>query len=105
MDTPAQPDPGLGPRVARLESDVTDLKVMLGRIEARLDTALPTLATSAQIAELRGDLSGQIAELRGRMNYLPTSWQMMTAIVGGQVALAALMAAIVFGVARVMGHG
>ena len=120
MDTPApQHDPGLESRVFRLEDDVGTVRESLARIEA----VLPHLATAAQIAEmraelagtkgdlggqisdLRADLGGQISELRGRMNHLPTAWQMMTAIVAGQCTLAALLGAIVFGVLKVTGHG
>jgi hypothetical protein len=54
---------------------------------------------------VRADLGSQIAELRGRVNHLPTAWQMTTAIVGGQVSLAALLAAIVFGVLKLTGRG
>jgi phage-related minor tail protein len=131
MDTPVpQHDPGLETRVFRLEADVSGVRESLARIEA----VLPHLATAAQIAEmraelagtredlggqisdlradlggqvsdLRADLGGQISELRGRMNHLPTAWQMMTGIVAGQCTLAALLAAIVFGVLKIVGHG
>lgn len=40
----------------------------------------------------------------GRMETLPTTWQMLTAIVGGQLALAGLLCATVFGAARFFGH-
>jgi hypothetical protein len=106
MDTPApQHDPGLESRVFRLENDMTGVRESLARIEA----VLPHLATAAQVADLRAELGaelgGQIAELRGRMDHLPTTWQMMTGIVAGQCTLAALLAAIVFGVLKVTGHG
>jgi hypothetical protein len=39
------------------------------------------------------------------MRNLPTAWQMITAIVAGQCTLAALLAAIVFGVLRATGRG
>jgi len=35
---------------------------------------------------------------------MPTTWQMITAIVAGQVALAGLLASIIFGVACAMGR-
>lgn len=102
MDTPApQHDPGLESRVFRLEDDMGGVRESLARIEA----VLPHLATAAQVSDLRADLGAQISELRGRMNHLPTAWQMMTGIVAGQCTLAALLAAIVFGVLKVTGHG
>jgi hypothetical protein len=47
----------------------------------------------------------QLAEVRGRVETLPTAWQMMTGIVAGQITLAAMLAAIVFGVLRATGRG
>jgi hypothetical protein len=65
---------------------------------------MPTLATREQVAELRGSLESQIGQLRGAVSTLPTAWLMVTAIVAGQVTLAGLIAAITFGLARLMGH-
>ena len=101
---------------------MSDLKPILSRIEA----ILPHLATSAQLAELRGDIDLKLARfagefdakferlsgdfnaklerLTGRIEGLPTTWQMITAIIAGQVALAALLCAAMFGAARLFGH-
>jgi hypothetical protein len=143
--SPAAPyDPPLGPRVSRLEDQMSDLKPILARIEA----ILPHLATAAQVAELRGDidlklarLSGEfdtklerlagsfdtklerfagsfdarlerfagdfnarLERLTGRVESLPTTWQMLTAIIAGQVTLAGLLCAAVFGAGRLSGH-
>jgi hypothetical protein len=171
-------DPPLGPRVSRLEENMSDFKATCARIEA----ILPHLATSAQLAELRGDfdvkltrfaaefdaklerfstgfdaklerfgagfdakleqfgsgfdakldrlgtgfdaklerntndlaaalkqssadLNARIERLYGRVEALPTTWQMMTAIIAGQVTLAGLLAAALFGAAHMFGHG
>jgi hypothetical protein len=50
MDTPSvQPhDPGLEPRVSRLEENMHDVKTTLARIEARLEAT----ATAAQVAQM-----------------------------------------------------
>jgi hypothetical protein len=86
------------------------------RIDAvsdRIDAVVPTLATAAQLSELRGRIdtlvptlatSAELSEVRGALRNLPTAWQMITAIVAGQCTLAALLAAIVFGVLRATGH-
>ncbi len=44
--------------IARLEATTT-------RIEAMLTATLPHLATKAEVAELRGDLTGKVVDLRG----------------------------------------
>jgi hypothetical protein len=86
----------------------------VSELRGRIDTLIPTLATSAEVSELRGRIdtqlpslatTAQLSEMRGMMQNLPTAWQMMTAIVAGQCTLAALLAAIVFGVLRVTGKG
>lgn len=98
MDTPVpQHDPGLEGRVSRLEEDMRGVRESLVRIEA----VLPHLATAEQLQELRGE----VREIAGRVATLPTAWQMMTAVVAGQCTLAALLAAIVFGVLKMVGHG
>ena len=54
-------DEPLGPRVSRLEDQMSDLKPILARIEA----ILPHLATAAQVAALRGDIDQKLARLTG----------------------------------------
>jgi len=115
-------DPPLEPRVSRHEENMSDFKATCARIEAML----PHLATSTQMAELRGDLEVALARftgefdaklerfagafdaklerLTGRVEALPTTWQMMTAIIAGQITLAGLLAAALFGAARMFGH-
>jgi hypothetical protein len=109
-------------RVSRLEEQMSDLRPILARIE----TILPQLATAAQVTELRSDIDVKFAKfagefdtkqarfagefnaklerLTGRVESLPTTWQMMTAIIAGQVALAGLLCAAIFGAARLLGH-
>ena len=101
---------------------MSDLKPILARIEA----ILPHLATAAQVAELRGDIdqklarlagefdtrlerfagdfSARLERLTGRVEALPTTWQLTTAIIAGQVTLAGLLCAAVFGAGRMSGH-
>jgi hypothetical protein len=47
-------------------------------------------------------LTADVAELRGVVRNLASTWTMMTAVIGGQVALAAML----IGAARLLGvHG
>jgi hypothetical protein len=70
-------------RVERLEDDMSDVKLMLRSIEARL------VSIEVSTAEIKGKLQG-----------LPTSWQMFTAIVTSAVATWSAGAAIVFTLLR-----
>lgn len=70
-------------RVERLEADMSDVKIALRSIEARL------VAIEVSIAEIKGKLQG-----------LPTSWQMFTAIMTSAVATWSAGAAIVFALLR-----
>jgi len=87
-------------RITRLEDTIAEIRGALARIESRLEQA----TTKADLADLRGDLTARIAAVDGRTQAMPTTWQMITAIVAGQVALASLLASIIFGVARAMGR-
>jgi hypothetical protein len=61
---------GMEPRIARLEEDVKELK--------------------ADVKSLRADLTAvrlDVAWLNGRVEQLPTTWVMLTSIVGSMVAL------------------
>jgi hypothetical protein len=68
-------DPSMEARVARLEEDMREVKAVLGRLEpiiVRMDSVitatLPTLATKAELAELRSDLKAEIAGVRSDLN-------------------------------------
>ena len=58
----------------------------------------------AEQARFAGGFNARLERLTGRVESLPTTWQMMTAIIAGQVALAGLLCAAVFGAARLLGH-
>lgn len=58
----------------------------------------------AEQARFAGGFNARLERLTGRVESLPTTWQMMTAIITGQVALAGLLCAAVFGAARLLGH-
>ena len=59
---------------------------------------------NAKLEGFSGDFNAKLERLTGRIEGLPTTWQMITAIIAGQVALAALLCAAMFGAARLFGH-
>ena len=74
-DTPIdRPEKELEPRVVRPEDEMRDVKATLARLEpmivridATLTTTLPHLATKAELANLRSEMTGGMAELRSEM--------------------------------------
>ena len=77
-------------RLARLEQDGRDFRDDVKSIRPELS------AIRSDQALMRADL----AYIRGRLEMLPTTWAMLTGIIGGQIALAGLLiaAARLFGV-------
>jgi hypothetical protein len=120
-------------RVSRLEEQMSDLKPILARIEAVLPH-LATAAQVAELkgdlerkfaefagvmelkqaqfagsmesrqAQFAGDFNAKLERLTGRVESLPTTWQMITAIIAGQITFAGVLCAEVFGAARLTGH-
>lgn len=63
--------PALDARIARLETDVAEIKATLARLAPRIDemygfftAKLPDLAAGAQLADLRTETKSEIAALR-----------------------------------------
>jgi hypothetical protein len=54
--------------------------------------------------QFAGDFNAKLERLTGRVESLPTTWQMITAIIGGQITFAGVLCAVVFGAARLYGH-
>lgn len=83
-------DPGLEPRVSRLEDDVNDMRATLSRLEisvaeikAMLTATLPHLATKAELVELRAEVAEKPSK-----TYM---WGVLTALITAYAAgLAAL---------------
>ena len=80
MDTPVELPrrddyDALAPRVARVEGDVSDiktvlaeLKVVMVRIDTRIETQLPHLATKADVAELEARMERRFNEFNDRFD-------------------------------------
>jgi hypothetical protein len=61
----------------------------------RLEDAMPRIeALLKNIGERMRRLEIELAELKGRVSHLPSTWAMLTAITGGQVAFAAVIFAM-----------
>src|SRR5215472_14681276 len=63
---------------------------LIHRIDKRLNSELPQLATKADLAALDGKLSGMIAAKPGRAEL----WSAIAAMVGAQALIAAVLAVI-----------
>ena len=58
----------------------------------------------SKLAQFAGDFNAKLERLTGRVESLPTTWQMITAIIAGQITFAGVLCAAVFGAARLTGH-
>ncbi len=75
-------------RVTKLENDMTEIKVTLGRIDERLIGMANNLATKADVAKIDGKLDGKL----GVWQFLPAlgaavalilAWPKISAFFGG----------------------
>ncbi len=92
---------------AKLERLGTGFDAKLEHFGTGFDAKLERNTTdlAAALKQSSADLTARIERLYGRVEALPTTWQMMTAIIAGQITLAGLLAAALFGAARMFGHG
>jgi hypothetical protein len=72
-------DPDMERRVTRLEADFHEIM--------------------GQLTAIRADL----AEVKGRVTHLPSTWAMVTTMIGGQITLAGFLAAAFIGALRLSG--
>jgi hypothetical protein len=84
-------DPFMEARVSRLEEDFKDFRAELRAFRSDL-TGIRT-----DMGRVRADPG----EMKGRLAHLPTTWVMLTGLIGSQVTLAGL----VYCVARTLGKG
>ena len=97
-------DPGMDARVTRLEEQYGRIETLLraiddrvGRIEDRVGRIEDHVG---RIEDRVGRLDDRlrhieidVAELKGRIVNLPTTWAMITTMIGGQIALAGILLA------------
>jgi hypothetical protein len=80
-------------RLTRVEDEIREMKAILGQMlpmTVRIDATLPHLATKADLAQLRSDLSSEIADKPGKL-YL---WGVLAALLAAYAAGLAAIALI-----------
>jgi len=70
-----------------IRSDLAGLREGMGRLEGGM------MDLQGSLEGRMGDLQGSIGELQGKVSQLPTTWVMITGMIGGQLALAGLFLA------------
>jgi hypothetical protein len=73
-----------------------------GSMESKLAQFAGSL--DSKQAQFAGDFNAKLERLTGRVESLPTTWHMITAIIAGQITFAGVLCAAVFGAARLTGH-
>ena len=78
----------------------------LAQFAGSMDYKLAQFAGSMDFkhAQFAGDFNAKLERLTGRVESLPTTWHMITAIIAGQITFAGVLCAAVFGAARLTGH-
>ncbi len=61
---------GMETRVAKLESDMTDIKVLLGRIDERLIAMSAVMVTKSDLADVENRLSDRIGRVESRVSHI-----------------------------------
>ncbi|MBT9288812.1 hypothetical protein [Prosthecodimorpha staleyi] len=98
-------DPMLEKRIENLEVEVREIRNTTSRLEILLTEIranLANVATRDDIQNIRTDTAKSredLARIQGRLENMPSVWQMITVILGSQIALAGLLfTAIKFGI-------
>lgn len=76
-------DPGMDARVTRLEDQYGRIETLLRAIDDRV----------GRLDDRVRHIEIEVAELKGRIVNLPTTWAMITTMIGGQIALAGILVA------------
>ncbi len=74
-------DPGMEQRVIRLEEQFVRIEALLLRIDDRVN----------RLDERLRHLEIEVAGLQGVITNLPSTWAMLTMMLGGQIALAGIL--------------
>lgn len=80
-------DPSMAMRVQRLEDTLPRIEVLMKSLDDRLRRV------ETEVERVR-DVQIDLAELKGRIVNLPSTWAMVTTILGGQIAFAAVFLAL-----------
>jgi hypothetical protein len=80
-------DPGMEMRLQRLEETLPRIEALLRSLDDRLRRV------EIEVERVR-NVQIDLAELKGRITNLPSTWAMVTTILGGQVAFAAVFLAL-----------
>lgn len=94
-------DPDMETRLRRLEDSIPRIEALMTRMDDRLRVmetdigemkgrTAPLLTLGDKVDKLAID----VAEVKGRVTHLPSTWAMITTMLGGQIALAGLLATI-----------
>jgi hypothetical protein len=90
-------DPGMDARVTRLEDQYGRIETLLRAIDDRMGRIDDRVGRIEDRVEQLGDrvrhIEIDVAELKGRIVNLPTTWAMITTMIGGQIALAGILLA------------
>ena len=101
-------DPDMETRLRRLEDSIPRIEALMTRMDDRLrvmetdigemNGRTAHLLTLGDKVDRLGDkvdkLAIDVAEVKGRVTHLPSTWAMITTMLGGQIALAGLLATI-----------
>lgn len=90
-------DPGMDARVTRLEEQYGRIETLLRAIDDRAGRIEDRVGRIEDHVERLDDrirrIEIDVAELKGRIVNLPTTWAMITTMIGGQIALAGILLA------------
>ena len=94
-------DPDMETRLRRLEDSIPRIEALMTRMDDRLrvmETDIGEMKGQTAPLLTLGDkvdkLAIDVAEVKGRVTHLPSTWAMITTMLGGQIALAGLLATI-----------
>jgi archaellum component FlaC len=100
MDNYADPDrdPDMEARMSRLEAQFGRIEALLGSLDDRyrsLDNRIGSLDDRVgRLDDRVRNVEVGLAELKGRVSQLPSTWAMITAVIGGQIATIGMVAAL-----------
>ena len=100
-----QPGQFAGSLESKLAQFAGAQEAKLAQFAGAQESKLAQFAGSLESKQVQfaGDFNAKLERLTGRVESLPTTWQMITAIIAGQITFAGVLCAAVFGAARLYG--